>query len=518
MRLYLHAKVRKILNRIRKPDSLSLTKFKAIKRVCSRHSDQTKSSDVDPVHEACTNKTRKSYATPKHDYENYFETNFTRNIDIKAVGKLTTTVSRSKDASIARRAEMSKDYLKGKPFDYNRSFREGVEEDNRNLSRYWIMQKVEKSNLFPYAEEQTNGNIKVSVWSGNDYLGMSFHPDVIAAAKDGLNRHGTGSGGGRYITGNSPLHEELEREIADLRQKENALLFSSCYIANDSTLITLGKHLPDIQIFSDAGNHASIIQGILNSRAPKQIYHKNDAKHLRQLLEKCDIGIPKIIAFETVHSMDGTIYPLNEICDISHKYGALTFVDEVHAVGLYGDQGGGTGEMEGCRDKMDIITGTLGKAIGNFGGYVASSANVIGMLRRKAAGFIYTTSLPPAVLAGSLAAIKLLRSEEGRRLRKSYQEKVKYMRKKVIDKGIPVNNCASHMIIIHVGNASLARKLADAMLQNHQMLVQCVHHPVVALGTERLRVSVTPHHTYEMIDNFVDCIEAEWRAAGLDLL
>ena len=394
--------------------------------------------------------------------------------------------------------------------DYNRIFLKIVQESKRN-NTYWEMQSVQKSHLFPYADEYTDRGRKVSIWSGNDYLGMNFHPEVITAAKAGLSRYGTGSGGARYITGNTPLHEELERELAALHQKESALLFSSCYTANDSTLITLGKQLPSVHIFSDAGNHASLIRGVLNSGATKHIYHQNDAKHLRQLLEKCEISTQKIVTFETVHSMDGTICPLSEICDISHKFGALTFVDEVHAVGLYGDQGAGIGEMEGCLDKMNIITGTLGKAFGNYGGYVAGSANLIDLLRSKAAGFIYTTSLPPATLAGSLAAVRILRSEEGRQLRKGHQEKVKYMRKKLIDKGIPVSNCASHMIIIPVSNASLARKLTSAMLQKHRMLLQCVHHPVVAVGTERLRVTPTPHHTYEMIDNFVDCLEEEWR-------
>ena len=235
--------------------------------------------------------------------------------------------------------------------------------------------------------------------------------------------------------------------------------------------------------FSDAGNHASIILGVLNSGAPKHIYRQYDTEHLRRLLKRFDNNVPKIVAFETVHSMDGAICPLKEICDISHKHCALTFVDEVHAVGLYGDQGAGIGEMEACLDKMDIITGTFGKAFGNFGGYVASTAKTIDMIRSHAAGFIYTTSLPPATLAGTLGAIRILRSEEGKSLRINHQSKAKYMRKKLIDKGIPVIDCPSHMVLIHVGNPYCARKVTEDMLQKHQMFVQCVHHPVVAPGT-----------------------------------
>ncbi|KAI8511239.1 5-aminolevulinate synthase, nonspecific, mitochondrial [Branchiostoma belcheri] len=271
-----------------------------------------------------------------------------------------------------------------------------------------------------YSEGSEPGE-DVSVWCSNDYLGMSRHPKVVETIVDTVNRRGAGAGGTRNISGTSMYHVELESELADLHQKEAALLFTSCYVANDSTLFTLAKALPGCEIYSDAGNHASMIQGIKNSGQPKFIFKHNDPEHLEELLKKSDPATPKIVAFETVHSMDGAVCPLNELCDVAHKYGAITFIDEVHAVGLYGTRGGGIGDRDGLLPKMDIISGTLGKAFGLIGGYIAGSSLLVDMIRSYAAGFIFTTALPPMVLAGALASVRILKSEEGVQLRRGHQ-------------------------------------------------------------------------------------------------
>lgn len=402
-------------------------------------------------------------------------------------------------------------------FNYERFFVSQIEKKKQDHS-YRVFKKVQrKASNFPFAEEHTGSKKDISVWCSNDYLGMSWHPKVTEAVRTALEKHGAGAGGTRNISGNSPLHEELEREIASLHQKDAALVFTSCYVANDSTLFTLGRHLPGVHIFSDAGNHASMIQGIRNSGAPKHIFRHNDPEHLEQLLKSVDINIPKLVAFETVHSMDGAVCPLKELCDVSHKYGALTFVDEVHAVGLYGTHGAGVGERDGCMDDMDLVTGTLGKAFGNIGGYVAGSANTIDMIRSYASGFIFTTSLPPTTLSGALASIKVLRSEEGMRLRFKHQEAVRYLREKLVDEGIPALHCPSHIIPIHVGNAALATKLSNDLMQKHHIYVQAINYPTVPMGQERLRIAPTPHHTQNMMDDFVDCLVDVWKANNLDL-
>merc|ERR1719412_2618048 len=292
---------------------------------------------------------------------------------------------------------------------------------------------------------------------------MSAHPKVTGAVMDAVTRHGVGAGGTRNISGNSILHEELEAELANLHSKEAALVFTSCYVANDTTLFTLATKLPGCEIFSDAGNHASMIQGIRNSRAPKHIFKHNDPEHLDQLLSKVDVSVPKIVAFETVHSMSGAICPLEEMCDVAHKYGALTFVDEVHAVGLYGRQGAGVGERDGVEHKIDIVSGTLGKAYGNIGGYVAASKMLIDVVRSYGAGFIFTTSLPPTVLAGSLASVRILRSGEGRQLRAQHQVNVEYLRRSLFAAGVGVEATPSHIIPVHVGNPVLCSNLSELL-------------------------------------------------------
>merc|ERR1712004_76323 len=332
---------------------------------------------------------------------------------------------------------------------------------------YRVFKKVSRDAAnFPAAREFSWGKKEITIWCSNDYLGMSAHPKVTGAVMDAVTRHGVGAGGTRNISGNSILHEELEAELASLHDKEAALVFTSCYLANDTTLFTLARQLPGCEIFSDAGNHASMIQGIKNSGVPKHIFRHNDPDHLDELLSKVPVNVPKIVAFETVHSMTGAICPLEELCDVAHRYGALTFVDEVHAVGLYGDQGAGVGEREGLLDKMDIISGTLGKAFGNIGGYIAGSDNLVDTIRSFGAGFIFTTSLPPTVLQGSLASVRVLRSTEGKMLRASHQANVAYMREKLFEIGIAVQHTPSHIIPVQVGDPALTTKISDILIKD----------------------------------------------------
>ncbi|CAO2624545.1 5-aminolevulinate synthase, erythroid-specific, mitochondrial, partial [Lemmus lemmus] len=335
--------------------------------------------------------------------------------------------------------------------------------------------------------------------------------------RETLKNHGAGAGGTRNISGTSKFHVELEQELAELHRKDSALLFSSCFVANDSTLFTLAKLLPGCEIYSDAGNHASMIQGIRNSGVAKFVFRHNDPDHLKKLLEKSNPKTPKIVAFETVHSMDGAICPLEELCDVAHQYGALTFVDEVHAVGLYGSRGAGIGERDGILHKLDIISGTLGKAFGCVGGYIASTRDLVDMVRSYAAGFIFTTSLPPMVLAGALESVRLLKGEEGQALRRAHQRNVKHMRQLLMDRGFPVIPCPSHIIPIRVGNAARNSKICDLLLSKHSIYVQAINYPTVPRGEELLRLAPSPHHSPQMMENFVEKLLLAWTEAGLPL-
>lgn len=403
-------------------------------------------------------------------------------------------------------------------FDYDAFCREKIAAKKADNS-YRVFKKVSRdATQFPAAEEHSENEPKgITVWCSNDYLGMSWHPKVQAAVVEAVYKHGVGAGGTRNISGNSPYHEELELELASLHQKEAALLFTSCYVANDSTLFTLAKMIPGCHVFSDAGNHASMIQGIRNSGVPKHLFHHNNPKHLEQLLAKVDVSVPKIVAFETVHSMTGAVCPLQEMCDVARRYGAITFVDEVHAVGLYGDQGAGIGERDNMLHEMDIISGTLGKAFGNIGGYIVGSANMIDMIRSYAAGFIFTTSLPPTVLYGTLASVRVLRSDEGRQLRARHQENVRYLRNKLLEAGLPVIQCPSHIIPIHVGDPKLVAKLANDFMSKYGIYVQPINYPTVPRGEELLRLAPTPHHTVDMMNGLVDAALQVWLENGLEL-
>ncbi|XP_041836480.1 5-aminolevulinate synthase, nonspecific, mitochondrial [Melanotaenia boesemani] len=405
-------------------------------------------------------------------------------------------------------------------FQYDSFFEKKIEEKKSDHT-YRVFKTVNRrATEFPMADDFTGSledKREVSVWCSNDYLGMSRHPRVVQSVMDTLQKHGSGAGGTRNISGTSKFHVELEHELADLHKKGAALLFTSCFVANDSTLFTLAKMLPGCEIYSDSGNHASMIQGIRNSGAKKFIFRHNDLAHLREMLEKGDPSKPKIVAFETVHSMDGAVCPLEEMCDLAHEFGAITFVDEVHAVGLYGARGGGIGDRDGVMHKMDIISGTLGKAFGCVGGYIASTSALVDTVRSYAAGFIFTTSLPPMLLAGARQSIQVLKGEEGRTLRLKHQRNVKLLRQMLMDSGLPVVHCPSHIIPVRVSDAEKNSEVCDIMMNRHNIYVQAINYPTVARGEELLRIAPTPHHTPEMMKYFVERLVHTWKEVGLEL-
>ncbi|XP_042309686.1 5-aminolevulinate synthase, nonspecific, mitochondrial isoform X1 [Sceloporus undulatus] len=405
-------------------------------------------------------------------------------------------------------------------FQYDQFFEKKIDEKKKDHT-YRVFKTVNRrAQVFPMADDYSESHTskkEVSVWCSNDYLGMSRHPRVCGAVMETLKQHGAGAGGTRNISGTSKFHVDLEKELADLHGKDAALLFSSCFVANDSTLFTLAKMLPGCEIYSDAGNHASMIQGIRNSRVPKHIFRHNDIDHLRELLKNSNPSTPKIVAFETVHSMDGAVCPLEELCDVAHEHGAITFVDEVHAVGLYGTHGGGIGDRDGVMHKMDIISGTLGKAFGCVGGYIASTSSLIDTVRSYAAGFIFTTSLPPMLLAGALESVRTLKSPEGQALRRQHQRNVKLMRQMLMDAGLPVVHCPSHIIPIRVADAAKNTEICDKMMSQHSIYVQAINYPTVPRGEELLRIAPTPHHTPQMMNYFIENLLGTWKEVGLEL-
>ncbi|XP_030064012.1 5-aminolevulinate synthase, non-specific, mitochondrial [Microcaecilia unicolor] len=404
-------------------------------------------------------------------------------------------------------------------FQYDQFFERKIEEKKSDHT-YRVFKTVNRrATVFPMADDYSDSVVSkpVSVWCSNDYLGMSRHPRVLGAVIETLKQHGAGAGGTRNISGTSKFHVDLERELADLHDKDASLLFSSCFVANDSTLFTLAKMLPGCEIYSDSGNHASMIQGIRNSGVPKYIFRHNDVGHLRELLKKSDPSVPKIVAFETVHSMDGAVCPLEEMCDVAHEYGAITFVDEVHAVGLYGSRGGGIGDRDGVMHKMDIISGTLGKAFGCVGGYIASTSSLIDTVRSYAAGFIFTTSLPPMLLNGALESVRILKSGEGQTLRRRHQRNVKLLRQMLMDAGLPVVHCPSHIIPIRVADAEKNTKVCDELMSKHSIYVQAINYPTVPRGEELLRIAPTPHHTPQMMSYFLEKLLLAWQSVGLEL-
>jgi 5-aminolevulinate synthase len=344
---------------------------------------------------------------------------------------------------------------------------------------------------------------------------MGQHPAVIEAMETALHEVGAGSGGTRNISGNTHYHTQLEVELASLHGKDGALLFTSGYVSNEAALSTLGKLLPGCVIFSDAFNHASMIAGIKNSGCEKQIFRHNDLEHLELLLRECDPAVPKLIAFESVYSMDADIAPIAAICDLADKYGALTYLDEVHAVGMYGDHGGGISERDGVAHRLTIIEGTLGKAIGVMGGYIAASRTIIDCIRSYAPGFIFTTSLSPVLVAGALASVRHLKVSSAER--ESQQASAAMLKKKFALASLPVMPSVTHIVPLLVGCPVKAKKISDVLLAEYGLYVQPINFPTVPRGTERLRFTPGPCHTAEMMDELTEALVEIWGRLDLEL-
>jgi len=360
-----------------------------------------------------------------------------------------------------------------------------------------------------------NGPKPITVWCSNDYLSMGQHPTVVEAMERALHEVGAGAGGTRNISGNTHYHIELEAELAGLHGKEAGLVFTSGYISNEATLSTLGKLLPGCVIFSDELNHASMIAGIKNSGCEKRVFRHNDLEHLEELLAAEDPETPKLIAFESVYSMDGDIAPIAEICDLADKYGALTYLDEVHAVGMYGAQGGGISERDGVADRLTLIEGTLGKAFGVMGGYITASKTIVDCIRSYAPGFIFTTSLSPVLVAGALASVRHLKASSVER--DAQQAKAALLKAKFTDFGLPVMPSVTHIVPLLVGCPVKAKRISDILLAEYGLYVQPINFPTVPRGTERLRFTPGPSHTAEMMDELTSALIEIWDRLELKL-
>jgi 5-aminolevulinate synthase len=366
---------------------------------------------------------------------------------------------------------------------------------------------------FPVVELLGEEKRSVTVWCSNDYLGMGHRRQILDRMCTVLNKHGAGAGGTRNISGNHTFLIQLESELADLHQKEAALVFTSGYVANETALSTIGSLLPECVIFSDSKNHASMIEGIRHSKGEKRIFPHNSVRDLEHLLQQVPLERPKLIAFESVYSMDGDFSPLSEICDLAEQYGAMTYLDETHAVGLYGNRGGGLAERAGVLERITVLQGGLGKAFGMVGGFITGSRELIDCVRSYGAGFIFTTSLPPALAAGATESIRHLKRSSDERTK--LHERVESTRKALSNAGLPVLSTESHIIPVIVGNSALCRQISHYLLDKHSIYVQPINYPTVARGTERLRITPTPLHSNQMISDLQSALVDTWQTFEL---
>jgi len=399
--------------------------------------------------------------------------------------------------------------------DYKKFFSNSIN-NLKKSGEYRIFRDISRvAGSFPNAKfDDLIKKENVVVWCSNDYLGMGQHPFVFEAIERTMKEVGAGSGGTRNISGTNYYHIALENEISQIHQKESSLLFTSGYVANDTSLSIIGSKLKDCVIFSDERNHASIINGIRNSKAEKFIFKHNNIKHLESLLKTVNIDRPKIIVFESVYSMDGDFTPIKSFIKLAEKYNALTYLDEVHGVGLYGPNGGGVADEQKVMQDIDIINGTLAKAFGLLGGYISSSKNIVDFVRSYSPGFIFTTSIPPAIAAGAIASIRYVKDNQ--QLRNKLKEKCLLIKEKLLAANIPFLKTKSHIIPIIIGDSKLCKKAADELLEKHKVYLQPINYPTVPRGKERLRITPSPLHTDKMIDDLINALKFVWKKLKLE--
>jgi 5-aminolevulinate synthase len=394
--------------------------------------------------------------------------------------------------------------------DYRGIFEDAVDA-LRQEKRYRVFADLERvAGRFPTAiyRDASDNAREITIWCSNDYLGMGQHPVTVAAMQETAGKLGVGAGGTRNISGTNRPLVELERSLADLHRKEAALVFTSGFVSNEAAISTIARLMPDCVIFSDQLNHASMIQGVRQSGMEKKIFRHNDVEHLRELLASVDRKRPKLICFESVYSMDGDVAPIKEICDLAEEFGALTYIDEVHAVGMYGPRGGGIAEREGLMDRIDIVEGTLAKGFGVMGGYVAANRAIVDAVRSYAPEFIFTTALPPALCAAARASIEHLKTSSAER--EQHQRQAQLTKDILSDAGLPVMPTSTHIVPLIVGDARLCKAASDMLLEKHNIYIQPINYPTVPKGTERLRITPTPLHTDEMIIALRHALVSVW--------